>query len=82
MVTCFAGPTLPRDEHTLVTSFVLHCTVCIVRYCKTVRERGGVCEWCEGGGVCERCEGEECVSGVRGWWSGVCGWCEGEGWSV
>ncbi len=47
-----------------------------------MRERGGVCEWCEGGGVCERCEGEECVSGVRGWWSGVCGWCEGEGWSV
>ncbi len=23
-----------------------------------VRERSGVCEWCEGGGLCEWCEGE------------------------
>ena len=37
-----------------------------------VRERSGVCEWCEG---------VDCVSGVRER-GGVCEWCEGEEWSV
>ncbi len=81
MVTCFAGSALPRDEHTLVTPFILHRTVGIVRYRKTVGVRGGVCERCGGRGV-------ECVSGV-GVRGGVCegcrergGVCECEGWSV